>query len=154
MSSPSYIVKALLTRLIFASHIMVSVWWVVQVTLRKDMWYLGFFDAFLFLETLFSLFFRRGQEYKWQVKPFLKPFFLKTNTLIESIYCQHVKLTVTRSNFMISAVATRAVAIKLMYSLRRLELRLHRKIIRIISDKKFKFRVTCNKYNMTFHSAN
>ena len=44
---------------------MVSVWWVVQVTLRKDMWYLGFFDALLFLETLFSLFFRRGQEYKW-----------------------------------------------------------------------------------------
>lgn len=137
MSSPSYIVKALLTRLIFASHIMVSVWWVVQVTLRKDMWYLGFFDALLFLETLFSLFFRRGQEYKWQVKPFLKPFFLlkKKNTLIESIYCQHVKLTVPRSNFMISAVATRAVAIKLMYSLRRPELHLHRKIIRTSSDK-------------------
>ena len=39
-------------------------------------------------------------------KPFSKPFFLKKNTLIESVYCQHVKLTVTRSNFMISAVAT------------------------------------------------
>ena len=87
-------------------------------------------------------------------KTLFKAVLSKKNTLIESIYCQHVKLTVTRSNFMISAVATRAVAIKLMYSLRRLELRLHRKTIRIISDKKFKFRVTCNKYNMTFHSAN
>lgn len=85
-------------------------------------------------------------------KTLFKAVLSKKNTLIESTYCQHVKLTVTRSNFMISAVATRAVAIKLMYSLRRLELRLHRKIIRIISDKKFKFRV--NKYNMTFHSAN
>lgn len=140
MSSPSYIVKALLTRLIFASHIMVSVWWVVQVTLSKDMWYLGFFDALLFLETLFSLFFRRGQEYKWQVKPVLKPFFLKKNTLIESVYCQPLKLTVTRSNFMIKcssrhAIRNRAVAIKLMYSLRRLELRLRRKIIRTRSEK-------------------
>ena len=92
-------------------------------------------------------------------KTLFKAVLSKKNTLIESVYCQHVKLTVTRSNFMIKcssrhAIRNRAVAIKLMYSLRRLELRLHRKTIRIISDKKFKFRVTCNKYNMTFHSAN
>ena len=39
--------------------------------------------------------------------PFKDVLSKKRNTLIESIYCQHVKLTVTRSNFMISAVATR-----------------------------------------------
>lgn len=50
---------------------------------------------------------------------------------------------------MISAVANRAVAIKLMDSLRRLELK---KIIRIISEKNLNLLV--NKYNVTFHSAN
>ena len=80
-------------------------------------------------------------------KTLFKAVLSKKNTLIESIYCQHVKLTVTRSNFMISAVATRAVAIKLMYSLRRLELRLHRKIIRIISDKNLNLELI----NITWH---
>ncbi|XP_068673340.1 uncharacterized protein [Montipora foliosa] len=65
MSSSSDIVKALLTRLIFACHIIVSVWWVVQVTLNEKLWYLAFFDGLLFLETIFSLLFRRGQEFKW-----------------------------------------------------------------------------------------
>lgn len=65
MSSSCYIVKSLLTRVIFASHIIVSVWWVVKVTLNDRLWYLAFFEGLLFLETLFSVFYRRGQEYKW-----------------------------------------------------------------------------------------
>jgi len=65
MSSACYIVKSLLTRVIFASHIIVSVWWVVKVTLNDRLWYLAFFEGLLFLETLFSVFYRRGQEYKW-----------------------------------------------------------------------------------------
>ncbi|XP_015768963.1 PREDICTED: uncharacterized protein LOC107347525 [Acropora digitifera] len=65
MSSSSDIVKALLTRIIFACHIIVTVWWVVQVTRHEKFWYLAFFDGLLCLETLFSLWFRRGQEFKW-----------------------------------------------------------------------------------------
>lgn len=68
MSSSSDIVKALLTRIIFACHIIVTVWWVVQVTRHEKFWYLVFFDGLLCLETLFSLWFRRGQEFKWWVK--------------------------------------------------------------------------------------
>lgn len=68
MSSTSDIIKALLTRIIFASHIIVAVWWVVQVTHHEKLWHLAFFDGLLCLETLFSLWFRRGQEFKWWVK--------------------------------------------------------------------------------------
>ena len=73
-------------------------------------------------------------------KTLFKAVLSKKNTLIESVYCQPLKLTVTRSNFMIKcssrhAIRNRAVAIKLMYSLGRLELRLRRKIIRTRSEK-------------------
>lgn len=65
MSSASFIVKALLTRSIFAGHIIVSVWWVVQLTRNTKLWNLAFFEGLLFLETLFSVFYRGGQEFKW-----------------------------------------------------------------------------------------
>ncbi|EDO40016.1 predicted protein, partial [Nematostella vectensis] len=61
----STVFKAILTRLIFASHAMVAIFWVTLVTKQESLWHLSWILVGLFVETLVCLFYRHGDEYKW-----------------------------------------------------------------------------------------
>jgi hypothetical protein len=59
-------IAALLSRVLFSFHAGVTVWWLTQVTQDQQYWYiLGYCLSFLLLETLVTVFYRKGHEYYW-----------------------------------------------------------------------------------------
>ncbi len=57
--------KAFLTRLVFMVHAGVTVWRVVDAYDDTRYWYLGTSVFLLFLEGVFTIIKRKGQEGKW-----------------------------------------------------------------------------------------
>jgi hypothetical protein len=59
------VARALSVRLLFASHGVVSIWRLADVTNDNKFWYLSGTLALLLLEALITLVKRQGKEWKW-----------------------------------------------------------------------------------------
>jgi len=60
-------VKAILTRLVFASHAFIAIWQVTTFKKNPFFWYLSGPIVLLFFEGIFTLTIKESQEWKWYV---------------------------------------------------------------------------------------
>lgn len=61
-------IAALLSRILFSLHVGVTIWRLTVVTSNHNYWYImAVFIFCLFLETLFTVVYRKGHEYYWLV---------------------------------------------------------------------------------------
>lgn len=58
-------IKAIITRLVFASHGFIAIWQVTNFKANPTYWYLCFPILLLFFEGIFTLTIKENQEWKW-----------------------------------------------------------------------------------------
>lgn len=59
------VARAIIVRLLFACHGLVSIWLLYQVTQEPRFWYLAASFGFLLVETTVTLVRKQGKEWKW-----------------------------------------------------------------------------------------
>ncbi|KYN21169.1 hypothetical protein ALC57_06463 [Trachymyrmex cornetzi] len=60
-------IKAIITRLVFASHGFIAIWQVTTFKRNPYFWYLSCPILLLFFEGIFTLTIKENQEWKWYV---------------------------------------------------------------------------------------
>jgi len=59
------VARAIIVRLVFAAHGLIAIWLLSAVTRNPTHWYMVTALTGLLLETLVTLYVKRGQEWKW-----------------------------------------------------------------------------------------